>query len=119
MPNYATECQPIANKITGLQSEVASLQTELQTAEPGEKAGIIGQIKSLDNQIATQQGLLTDCVKQHPYQPPPPNPCLSLLKALNTLQQSLSDAIQQAVAPLQKELQKATGAEKVAILGQI
>lgn len=65
---------------------------------------------------------MDDCVKKHPYHPPPPppkNPCLSLLKELNNLQLALGAEIQKALAPLQKDLQHATGGEKVALLGQI
>ena len=122
MPNYSPECQPIASKIKGLQSDISSLQKTLQKAAPGEKAGLIAQIKKFQGQIAQEQGLLDDCVKKHPYHPPPPppkNPCLSLLKELNNLQLALGAEIQKALAPLQKDLQHATGGEKVALLAQI
>lgn len=122
MPNYSTQCQPIANTIAGLKSDVASLQKELQKAAPGEKAGLISQIKQAESKIAKEQGLLDDCVKKHPYQPPkppPPNPCLGLLKELNSLKETLADEIQKALAPLQKELQTAAPGEKAGIIHQI
>ena len=71
MPGYSTECQPIANQITGFKSEVASLQKQLQTAAPGEKQFLISQIEKLNSQITQQTGLLNNCVKEHPYHPPP------------------------------------------------
>ena len=58
MSGYSKQCQPIAGKITGLTSEVASLQKELQKAGPGEKAFLISQIKKAEGEIAKQQGLL-------------------------------------------------------------
>ena len=122
MPNYSKECQPIAGKIAGFQSEVASLQKELQKAAPGEKAGLISQIKKVEAEMTNEEGLLDDCVKKHPYHPPappPPNPCKGLLKELETLQQDLAVEIQKALAPLQKELQTAAPGEKAGIIHQI
>jgi hypothetical protein len=122
MPNYSKECQPIAGKIDGLQSQVASLQGELQTAAPGEKPFLISQIKAAEAEIAKERGLLDDCVKKYPYKPPPPpppNPCLGLLKELNSLREDLTVEIQKALAPLQKELQTAAPGEKAGIIHQI
>ena len=122
MPGYSTECQPIANKITGLKSEVASFQKELQTAAPGQKQFLLGQIEKLNSQIAQQTALLNTCVKEHPYHPPPPppkNPCLGIQADADKLQQTLDDEIQKALAPLQKELQTAPSGEKPGILHQI
>ena len=122
MSGYSKQCQPIAGKITGLKSEVASLQKELQKAAPGEKALLISQIKKAEGEIAKQQGLLDTCVKKYPYKPPPPpppNPCLGLLKELNKLREDLTVEIQKALAPLQKELQNAAPGEKAGIIHQI
>ncbi|HEY6374455.1 MAG TPA: hypothetical protein VIX90_02905 [Edaphobacter sp.] len=46
MPGYSTECQPIANKITGLKSEVASFQKELQTAAQDKNRSSWARLKS-------------------------------------------------------------------------
>lgn len=122
MPNYSSECQPIADKIKGLQSQVASFQKELQTAAPGAKSGLISQITKLQQQVAQEEGLLNDCAKKHPYQPPPPppkNPCLSINHDLKQLQEQLEQVIQKALAPLQAELQKTAGPAKTGILQQI
>src|SRR5580704_7363324 len=122
MPGYSTECQPIANKITGFKSEVASLQKQLQTAAPGQKQFLLGQIEKLNSQIAQQTALLNTCVKEHPYHPPPPppkNPCLGIQADADKLQQTLDDEIQKALAPLQKQLQTAPSGEKPALLHQI
>ncbi len=122
MPGYSSECQPLADKVKGLQSDVASFQKELQTAAPGAKSGLISQITKLQQQVTQQEGLLADCVKKHPYQPPPPppkNPCLSIYHDLQQLQVQLEQVIQKALAPIQAELQKAAGGEKAGILQQI
>jgi hypothetical protein len=122
MPNYSKECQPIATKIAGLKTGQQALQQELQHAAPGEKAALVAQIKEIGAEITKQQKALADCVKLHPYvppQPPPPNPCLSLLKELNQLKKKLADDIRKAIAPLQEELQHAAGSEKAAIVAQI
>ncbi len=122
MPSYSKECKPIAGKITGLKSQVTSLQKELQKAAPGEKAFLISQITKAEAEIAKEQGLLDDCVKKHPYHPPappPPNPCRGKLKPLNKLKEELAVEIQKALAPLQKELQTAAPGEKAALIRQI
>jgi uncharacterized phage infection (PIP) family protein YhgE len=122
MPGYSSECQPIADKIEGLQSQVASFQKELQTAAPGAKSALISQISKLQQQVAQQEGLLNDCVKKNPYQPPPgppKNPCLSINHDLKQLQEQLEQVIQKALAPLQAELQKTPGPAKAGILEQI
>jgi hypothetical protein len=122
MPGYSTECQPIANKITGLRSEVASFQKQLQTAPPGAKPELLSQIEKLNSQIAQQTGLLNECVKEHPYHPlppPPKNPCLSIQAEVNQLQKTLDDEIEKALAPLQKQLQTAPSGEKPGLLHQI
>ena len=122
MPNYSSTCQPIANKIKGLQSDVASFQKQLQTAAPGAKAGLLSQISKLQSQVSEQEGLLATCVKEHPYKPPakpPKNPCLSIEKEEEQLQAQLEQVISKALAPLQKELQTAPSGAKAGILKQI
>ena len=122
MPNYSSTCQPIANNIKGLQSDVASFQKQLQKASPGEKSGLLSQIKKLQSQITEQEGLLATCVKEHPYKPPvkpPKNPCLSFEKEEEQLQAQLEQVISKALAPLQKELQTAPSGAKAGILKQI
>jgi len=51
--------------------------------------------------------------------PPPPNPCLGILKELNKLKEELSVEVQKALAPLQKQLQTAAPGEKAAIIHKI
>lgn len=122
MPNYSKECQPIAAKITGLETEITSFQKDLQTAAPGAKSFYAQQIEKLEAQVAQQRGLLSECVKEHPYKSPatpPKNPCLKVLGELNALQQKLSDEIEKALAPLQKDLQQAAGPAKEGFLRMI
>lgn len=122
MPNYSSECQPIANMIKGLQGDVAAFQKTLQNAAPGEKAFLLSQIAKAEGQIAKEQGLLDDCIKKHPYKPPAPppkNPCLGIKKQENDLQNQLELEIDKAIAPLQKELQNAPAPAKAGILHQI
>jgi hypothetical protein len=122
MPGYSSECQPIADKIKGLQTDVASFQKQLQTAASGEKPFLISQISKAQSEITQQQGLLDTCVKEHPYKPPAPppkNPCLSIVHEANQLQKQLDDVIQKALAPLQAQLQQTAGPAKEGILQQI
>jgi len=122
MPNYSKECQPIAGKITALESDVASLQADLQTADPEAKSSLIGMISGKQSDIAHERALLSDCVKKFPYKPPPAppkNPCLGIKKDVNKLQQDLEDAIDKALAPLQLELQSAASDGKAGLINVI
>jgi hypothetical protein len=122
MPNYSSECQPIADKIKGLQSTVASFQKQLETAASGEKPFLLSQIKKAEAEIAQQESLLTTCVKDHPYKPPAPppkNPCVEIYHEQQKLQEQLDVVIQKALAPLQAELQNTPGPAKEGILQQI
>jgi hypothetical protein len=122
MPSYSSQCQPIADKVNGLDADITSAQKSLQSAAPGAKSAILSRIRDLQGQKTTEWGLLNDCVRKHPYIPPPPppkNPCLGIKKEVNDLEEQLSVKIQKELAPLQKQVQHATSGEKSALLHQI
>jgi hypothetical protein len=68
----APECQAIADDIAAMEGEKRGLQQELQTAAPGEKPAIVGQIKSLIKRISAASIRLTDCINSHAGPPPAP-----------------------------------------------
>jgi NTE family protein len=67
----APECQLIANGITALLEERASLQEDLRSAAPGEKAAIAAQIRRLNTQIGREEGRLEACKAERPRSPSP------------------------------------------------
>jgi hypothetical protein len=87
----APECQAIANQIAALEGEKRELQGELQTAAPGEKPGIAGQIRSLIMQIAAANVRLTDCIVRHSGPPPRP-PLDTVLTGTATLTTTFASA---------------------------
>ena len=66
MPNYSSQCLPLAEDIKGLKKQRSSFQKELRKAAPGEKAFLIEQIDKLNSQITQQEEKLKACVKEHP-----------------------------------------------------
>jgi hypothetical protein len=66
MPNYSSECKPVAEDVKGLKKQRLSFQKELRKAAPGEKAFLIEQIDKLNSQITQQEEKLKACVKEHP-----------------------------------------------------
>ncbi len=112
---YSPECQKIADQLQKLEDQELALSSALDLGNVPSKAAAAAQIKKLLAQISKVQAKLDDCVKKHPYVPPPAppaDPCTSLEDQLSTLQAELSDQIQNAVAALQQELQSSAGVGK-------
>jgi len=65
------QLQQIQAEISELRDERSALQEELRTASPGQKPGLVGQIKRLNSQIALKTRELNLCLAQNP--PPPPS----------------------------------------------
>ena len=114
-------CKKIADAVKGLENAKKSLTNELKEAAPAQKPFINSQIKELNKKIAEKKKDLDDCNKKNP-----PvafativNPCLDLKKELDKLKAKLNKQIHDAVAPLQKELQKASPSQKAAVLAEI
>jgi len=62
----AQECRPIQAEVNQLQNQLASLQAQLATASPREKAVIMEQIQQLKAVIDLRQGDLTACNATYP-----------------------------------------------------
>jgi hypothetical protein len=119
---YSPQCQKIADELHSLQEEKQSLSSALDIGEVPGKGAAAAEIKALLSQITKTQTELNDCVKKHPYVPPPKppaDPCKSLEQQLAGLEAALAKEIRDAVAPLQQDLQHAAPGEKAGIIGQI
>jgi hypothetical protein len=77
------ECKELADMIEALEQERSDLQQELQSAAPGQKAGLVAQIKALNRQIAAAHDQLVDCLGPPP--PPPPPPLLATFTGTATI----------------------------------
>lgn len=121
-PPLSPVCQKIANKIKALEHTKQVLADQLKKASTGMKADIAAQIKELNLEIAKKNKELKDCIKKNPVVPPPapkPNPCKSIAGQISKLKTALDKEVQQAVAPLQELLKKASPDEKGDIAGMI
>lgn len=118
---YSPECKPIADKIHELNLEKDFLQDDIETAPS--KPLVLNQIKQINDQIKILEGKLDQCVLKYPFQPgdgPPPNPCIGKFQAqIDAARKELRKQIQLATAPLQADLNAATGQQKQLILQQI
>jgi hypothetical protein len=65
-PRLAAVCQPIANEIATVKGEIRQLQAELQTAAPGDKPRISGQIRSKQARLIQLSQDLSACTTAHP-----------------------------------------------------
>jgi len=67
-----TQCQELADEIEGLKQESEALETELSSAPPQNKPGLVRQIARLNSLIDAKQTALDACVAQYGGPPPPP-----------------------------------------------
>jgi hypothetical protein len=121
-PQLSPTCQKIANKINALQNQANILGDQLQHASTPLKPDIAAQIKELTAQILQKSKELSDCIKENPVVPPKPpksNPCISVAQQIAKLKTALDKEVENAVAPLQKELQKAAPPQKPGIAEMI
>ncbi|MFY0568448.1 hypothetical protein ACN28E_32090 [Archangium lansingense] len=112
-------CQKIANQIDGLKQEKQALANDLSQASPTEKPFLANEIKALNTQISAKQKALQKCIKEHPVEGPPANPCLPLKNKLEQFERQLDKEIRDALAPLQEELKSAAPGQKSFIIQQI
>jgi hypothetical protein len=116
-------CQKIANKIKGFEKQKAIFSEQLKHAATPMKADIAREIKEQNAQIGKLKRELADCIKKNPFVPPSeppkpkPNPCKP--QDVAKLEAALEKQIQNAVAPFQKLLQKASTGEKADLNLQI
>ena len=61
------ECRAILENITSLQTEKKRLQSQLQTASPGEKPELIGRIRELTTSIAKKNQAYQACRRRRKY----------------------------------------------------
>ena len=117
VPPTPAPCQPIADQIQALTNEKRRLQRELQGAAPGEKPGILFEIRALERSIAAARLELQRCIDEQPKPPLPPDPppedprCATLRRRVA--------ALTREVRRLQKELRTAPPGEKPGLVLQI
>jgi hypothetical protein len=66
--NVPAACQPIVKEINSLTSQLKRVQEQLQTAPSGQKGDLIERIEFLNEQIATKQGELKQCIQTNSTQ---------------------------------------------------
>jgi hypothetical protein len=86
------QCVELANAIESLVQERRDLQEELQSAAPGQKPGLVAQIRALNRQIAAASDALADCIANSPPPPPPPPPLAATFTGTATITTTNSSA---------------------------
>lgn len=91
-PSIPSACRELADSIKAFEQERNDLQEELQHAAPGDKPGLVMQIRALNRQISAARAQLTDCIANNPADPPPPPPLAAIFIGTATITTTNSSA---------------------------